>query len=59
MNFNDLTRKFLIGEWKQNVSIMSRARAIKEAKEGKNQKTLIDSDGKISAPDFKKRTSYK
>ena len=33
MNFNDLTRKFLLGEWKQNVSTMSRVRAIKEALE--------------------------
>ena len=35
------------------------AKAIEEAKSGKNQKTLIDSDGKISTPDFKNKTSYK
>ena len=35
------------------------AKAIEEAKAGKNQKTLIDSDGKISTPDFKNKTSYK
>ena len=40
MNFNDLTRKFLMGEWKQNVSIMSRARAIKEAIESLRPRTI-------------------
>jgi|TARA_A100001518_G_C1208949_1_gene51547 hypothetical protein len=40
MNFNDLTRKFLIGEWRQNVSIMSRARAIKEALESLKPRTI-------------------
>jgi len=40
MNFNTLTRKFLMGEWKQNVSILSRARAIKEALESLNPRTI-------------------
>jgi len=40
MNFNDLTRKFLMGEWKQNVSVMSRARAIKEALESLKPRTI-------------------
>ena len=40
MNFNDLTRKFLMGEWKQNVSILSRARAIKEALESLRPRTI-------------------
>lgn len=40
MNFNDLTRKFLLGEWKQNVSVMSRARAIKEALESLKPRTI-------------------
>ncbi len=39
MNFNDLTRKFLMGEWKKPVSIMSRARAVKEALESLNPRT--------------------
>ena len=40
MNFNTLTRKFLMGEWKQNVSILSRARAIKEALESLKPRTI-------------------
>ncbi len=40
MSFNDLTRKFLMGEWKQNVSILSRARTIKEALESLNPRTI-------------------
>lgn len=40
MNFNNLTRNFLLGEWKQNVSIMSRARAIKEALESLKPRTI-------------------
>ena len=40
MNFNNLTRKFLMGEWKQNVSIMSRARAIKEALQSLKPRTI-------------------
>ena len=40
MNFNDITRKFLMGEWKQNVSILSRARAIKEALESLKPRTI-------------------
>ena len=40
MNFNDLTRKFLLGEWKQNVSTMSRVRAIKEALESLKPRTI-------------------
>ncbi len=40
MNFNDLTRKFLMGEWKQNVSILSRARTIKEALESLKPRTI-------------------
>ncbi len=40
MNFNNLTRKFLLGEWKQNVSVMTRARAIKEALESLKPRTI-------------------
>ena len=40
MNFNNLTRRFLLGEWKQNVSVMSRARAIKEALESLKPRTI-------------------
>lgn len=40
MNFNTLTRRFLMGEWKQNVSILSRARAIKEALESLKPRTI-------------------
>jgi hypothetical protein len=40
MNFNNLTRKFIIGEWKQSVSVMSRARAIKEALESLKPRTI-------------------
>lgn len=40
MNFNTLTRKFLMGEWKQNVSTLSRARAIKEALESLKPRTI-------------------
>ena len=40
MNFNDLTRKFLLGEWKKNVSTLSRARAIKEAIESLKPRTI-------------------
>ena len=32
---------------------------IKKAKEGKNKKSLINSDGKVSTPNFKNKTSYK
>ena len=37
-----MTRKFIIGEWKQNVSIMSRARAIKEALESLKPRTKTE-----------------
>lgn len=40
MNFNNLARKFIIGEWKQSVSVMSRARAIKEALESLKPRTI-------------------
>tara|TARA_R110000824_G_scaffold40551_2_gene121471 strand:+ start:131 stop:403 length:273 start_codon:yes stop_codon:yes gene_type:complete len=40
MNFNDLTRKFLMGEWKQGVSILSRTRAIREAFESLKPRTI-------------------
>jgi len=40
MDFRKMTRKFIIGEWKQNVSIMSRARAIKEALESLKPRTI-------------------
>tara|TARA_B100000900_G_scaffold412831_1_gene435410 strand:+ start:1549 stop:1821 length:273 start_codon:yes stop_codon:yes gene_type:complete len=40
MDFNNLTRNFLMGEWKQNVSIMSRARAIREALESLKPRTI-------------------
>tara|TARA_Y100000361_G_C11139856_1_gene334371 strand:- start:544 stop:816 length:273 start_codon:yes stop_codon:yes gene_type:complete len=39
MNFNDLTRKFLLGEGSSRPSIFSRARAIKEALESLNPRT--------------------
>ncbi len=40
MDFNGLTRKFLLGEWKAPVSILSRARAIKEALESLKPRTI-------------------
>jgi chromosome segregation ATPase len=40
MSFNDITRKFLIGEWKKKVSPLSRARAIKEALESLKPRTI-------------------
>lgn len=40
MDFNKITRKFLLGEWKQGVSILSRARAIKEALESLKPRTI-------------------
>jgi len=40
MSFNEMTRKFLMGEWKQNVSILSRARSIKEALESLKPRTI-------------------
>lgn len=40
MDFNKITRKFLIGEWKEGVSILSRARAIKEALESLRPRTI-------------------
>lgn len=40
MNFNKLTRNFLLGEWKQNVSILSRVRAIKEVFESLKPRTI-------------------
>lgn len=40
MSFNDLTRKFLLGEWKQDVSILSRARTIREALESLKPRTI-------------------
>lgn len=39
MNFNDLTRKFLLGERAAKPSIFSRARAIKEALESLKPRT--------------------
>ncbi len=33
MDFNGLTKRFLLGEWKKTVSTLSRARAIREALE--------------------------
>ena len=40
MDFNGLTRRFLLGEWKASVSILSRARAIKEALESLKPRTI-------------------
>jgi len=40
MSFNEMTRKFLMGEWKQNVSVLSRARSIKEALESLKPRTI-------------------
>ena len=40
MNFNKLTRNFLLGEWKQNISIFSRVRAIKEAFDSLKPRTI-------------------
>lgn len=40
MDFNKVTRKFLMGEWKKGVSILSRARAIKEALESLKPRTI-------------------
>tara|TARA_R110002074_G_scaffold245811_2_gene417749 strand:- start:3141 stop:3413 length:273 start_codon:yes stop_codon:yes gene_type:complete len=39
MDFNGLTRRFLLGEWRAPVSILSRARAIKEALESLKPRT--------------------
>ena len=40
MNFNDLTRKFLLGEWSTKATILSRTRAIKEALESLKPRTI-------------------
>jgi len=40
MDYNKLTKKFLLGEWKQPVSILSRTRAIKEALESLKPRTI-------------------
>lgn len=40
MDFDKATRKFLLGEWKQGTSILSRARAIKEALESLKPRTI-------------------
>jgi len=40
VDYDKLTRKFLLGEWKQPVSILSRARAIKEALESLRPRTI-------------------
>jgi hypothetical protein len=40
MDFDKVTRKFLMGEWKQGASILSRARAIKEALESLKPRTI-------------------
>jgi hypothetical protein len=40
MDFDKVTRKFLLGEWKQGTSILSRARAIKEALESLKPRTI-------------------
>tara|TARA_R110000851_G_scaffold88989_1_gene194210 strand:- start:471 stop:746 length:276 start_codon:yes stop_codon:yes gene_type:complete len=40
MDFDKVTRKFLLGEWNQGTSILSRARAIKEALESLKPRTI-------------------
>jgi len=40
VDYDNLTRKFLLGEWKGPVSILSRARAIKEALESLKPRTI-------------------
>lgn len=40
MNFDKMTRRFLIGEWNKAVSVMSRVRAIKEALESLKPRTI-------------------
>ena len=40
MDFDKITRKFLLGEWKQGTSVLSRARAIKEALESLKPRTI-------------------
>ena len=40
MDFDKVTRKFLLGEWKQGTSILSRARAVKEALESLKPRTI-------------------
>lgn len=42
MDFRKMTRKFIIGEWKNSVSIMSRARAIKEVLESLKPRTKTE-----------------
>jgi hypothetical protein len=42
MDFDKVTRKFLLGEWNKGASILSRARAIKEALETLKPRTIRD-----------------
>jgi predicted nuclease with TOPRIM domain len=42
MDFDKITRKFLLGEWKKGASVLSRARAIKEALENLKPRTIKD-----------------
>ena len=42
MDFGKLTKKFLLGEWKTEVSILSRTRAIREVLQNLNTRTLKD-----------------
>ena len=40
MDFDKLTRKFLLGEWKGSVSVNSRLSSIKEALQSLNPRTI-------------------
>lgn len=42
MDFGRLTKKFLLGEWKTEVSILSRTRAIREVLQSLKTRTLKD-----------------
>jgi len=42
MDFNKVTRKFLLGEWSNKASVLSRVRAIKEALENLKPRTIKD-----------------
>lgn len=42
MDFGRLTKKFILGEWKTEVSILSRTRAIREVLQSLKTRTLKD-----------------
>jgi uncharacterized protein (DUF3084 family) len=42
MDFDKLTKKFLLGEWKTDVSVLSRTRAIRDVLENLKTRSLKD-----------------